>query len=81
MQSRTYSFSTNDLDQKQHDQMLISVHSRSNRNSNERRSYADNKNVDIEVSAHERISVITFIRYAHNQKIGKPNNVNVFGSK
>ena len=24
---------------------------------------------------------ITFIRYADNQKIGKPNNLNVFGSK
>ena len=81
MQSRTYPVSKNDIDQKQHDHILISVHSRSNRNSNESRSYADNKNVDIEFNAHERVSVITFMSYLHNQKIGKPNNVNVFGSK
>ena len=81
MQSRTYPVSKNDIDQKQHEHIFISVHSRSNRNSNESRSYADNKNVDIEFSAYERVSVTTFIRYAHNQKIVKSNNINVFGSK
>ena len=27
------------------------------------------------------MSGITFIRYDHNQNIGEPNNINVFGSK
>ena len=27
------------------------------------------------------LSGITFIRYPHGQKIGKPNNLTVFGSK
>ena len=82
MQSRTYPVSKNDIDQKQHDHIFISVHSRSNRNSNDSRSYADNKKIDcIEFSGHERVSMTTFIRYTHNQKIGKTNNVNIFGSK
>jgi hypothetical protein len=28
-----------------------------------------------------RVSIVTFIWYAHSRKIGKQNNVNVFGSK
>jgi len=34
------------------------------------------KNVDIEFRAH-----VDFIMYAQNQKIEKPNNLQVFGSK
>jgi len=34
-----------------------------------------NKNVDIKFSEQRRISGITFITYAQNQKIGNPNNL------
>jgi hypothetical protein len=38
---------------------------------------AINTNVDIEC---RRVSGKTFIRYAHNQKIEKPSNLEAFGS-
>ena len=38
-----------------------------------------NKNVDIKLSAHDAF-LVTFIRYAQNRKIGKPNILKVFGS-
>jgi hypothetical protein len=34
-----------------------------------------NKNVDIKVSAHDAFLKFTFIRYAQNRKIEKPNNL------
>ena len=34
-----------------------------------------NQNVDIKFSAHDAFLEINFIRYAQNQKIGKPNDV------
>jgi hypothetical protein len=39
--------------------------------------FAINTNVDIEC---RRVSGKTFIRYAHNQKIEKPSNLEAFGS-
>jgi hypothetical protein len=38
-----------------------------------------NKNVD--AYSKRRVSGLLFIRYAHNQKIEKPNNSNQFGRK
>ena len=40
-----------------------------------------NKKVDIEFGTYDNVSGITFIEYAHTQKVGKPNNLTVFGSK
>jgi hypothetical protein len=37
--------------------------------------FCQNKNVDIKFSVHDHVSVITFIRYTKNRKIGKPNNL------
>jgi hypothetical protein len=37
------------------------------------------KRIDIQVDVHN-VFGITSIRYAQNQKIGKPNNLKVFGS-
>jgi len=34
-----------------------------------------NKNVDIKFSAHDAFLEITYIRYAQNRKIEKPNNL------
>ena len=34
-----------------------------------------NKNVDIKFNAHDAFSGITFIRYTHIRKVGKPNNL------
>jgi hypothetical protein len=40
-----------------------------------------NKNVDIELWCARLVSEITFIRYVHNEKVGKPYNLKVFESK
>jgi hypothetical protein len=40
-----------------------------------------NKKVDISISGARRVSGKTFIRYAHTQKIGKPNNFKSCGYK
>jgi len=37
-------------------------------------------NMNLILSA-RRVSVITFVKYAQNQNIKKPNNINVFGRK
>ena len=34
-----------------------------------------NANVDIKFNAHDAFSGITFIRYTHSRKVGKPNNL------
>jgi hypothetical protein len=40
-----------------------------------------NKNVDIELWCARLVSEITFIRYVHNEKVGKPYNLKVFENK
>jgi hypothetical protein len=43
-----------------------------------KKNFSKSNNEDIK---NIKISGITFIRYAHNQKIGKPNNLKSFWSK
>ena len=42
-------------------------------------TFAYNINIYLKIAIHD--SATPFIKYDHNQKIGKPYNVNVFGSK
>ena len=37
-----------------------------------------NKKVDIEFGTYDNVSGITFIEYAHTQKVGKPNNLSLW---
>ena len=39
------------------------------------------KNLDIEFSAHDALQELPSLGDAHNQKIGKRNNLKVFGSE
>ena len=41
---------------------------------------ASNENVDIKFSAHDTVSWIIFIRYTQNQKLGKGDNLKLFGA-